>query len=140
MSSSNHSTLRACTPGFCFTDFSEGLDLVDHRALLHELEVLGVHEAIFRWAGAFLVDRQQRVRINGQLSLPISTRDGIPQGTRLVPMVYHHGSNISSGSQSYDTAPTGKCKRFNDFLTAKFKNVFRDSVVTAIGSNKRLID
>ena len=70
-----------------FTDFSKGFTLVDRRALLHELEVLGVHEAIVRWVGAFLVDRQQRVRINGQLSLPISPRGRIPQGTRLAPLL-----------------------------------------------------
>ncbi|PFX20633.1 hypothetical protein AWC38_SpisGene14915 [Stylophora pistillata] len=62
-----------------FTDFSKGFDVVDHRALLHELEVLGVHEAIVRWVGAFLVGRLQRVRINGQLSSTISPRGGIPQ-------------------------------------------------------------
>ena len=55
---------------------------------LHELEVLGVHEAIVRWVGAFLVVRQQRVRINGQLPSPISPRGGIPQGTRLAPLLF----------------------------------------------------
>ena len=71
-----------------FTDFSKGFDLVDHRALLHQLEVLGVHEAIVRWVGAFLVDQQQRVRINSQLSSPISPRGGNPQGTRLAPLLF----------------------------------------------------
>ena len=71
-----------------FTDFSKGFDLVDHRALLHELQVLGVHEAIVRWVGAFLVSRLQRVRINGQLSSAISPRGSIPQGTRLAPLLF----------------------------------------------------
>ncbi|PFX25303.1 hypothetical protein AWC38_SpisGene10087 [Stylophora pistillata] len=61
------------------TDFSKEFDLVDHRALLHELEVLGVHEAIVHWVGAFLVGPLQRVRINGQLSSAISPCGGITQ-------------------------------------------------------------
>ena len=50
--------------------------------------MLGVHEAIVRWVGAFLVSRLQRVRINGQLSSAISPRGSIPQGTRLAPLLF----------------------------------------------------
>ena len=71
-----------------FIDFSKGFDLVDHRALLHELEVLGVHDAIVRWVGAFLVDRQERVRITGQLPSPISPHRGIQHCTRLAPLLF----------------------------------------------------
>ena len=41
----------------------------------------------YRWIKAFLCDRQQRVRIDGILSPPISPRGGIPQGTRLAPLL-----------------------------------------------------
>ena len=71
-----------------FTDFSKGFDLVDHHALLQELEILGVHDCLIRWIKAFLCDRQQRVRIDGILSPPISPRGGIPQGTRLAPLLF----------------------------------------------------
>jgi len=44
-----------------------------------------------------------------------------------VPIVYYHGYNnyLPSGPQSYH-ASTGKCKRFNGFVTVKFQNVCRD--------------
>ena len=42
-----------------------------------------------------------------------------------IGQLYHDGYNLHSGSQSY-YAPTGKCKIFNDFVTVKFQNVFRD--------------
>ena len=71
-----------------FTDFSKGFDLVDHHALLHELEILGVHDCLIQWIKAFPCDRQQRVRIDGILSPPISPRGGIPQGTRLAPLLF----------------------------------------------------
>lgn len=57
-------------------------------ALLHELEVLGVHEAIVCWVGAFLVRRLQCVRINGQLSSAISPHGGIPQDMHLAPLLF----------------------------------------------------
>ena len=60
---------------FC-TDFSKWFDLVDHWALLHELEIVNVHNVISRWIKAFLlliVDRQ-RVKVDDQLSSDISPR------------------------------------------------------------------
>ena len=68
--------------------FSKGFDLVDHGALLHELEILNVHNAISRWIKAFLLDRRQRVKIDDQLSSDISPRGGIPQGTKLAPLLF----------------------------------------------------
>lgn len=71
-----------------FTDFSKGFDLVDHHALLYELEILGVHDCLISWINAFLCDRQQRVIIDGILSSHISPRGGIPLGTRLAPLLF----------------------------------------------------
>ncbi|PFX12374.1 hypothetical protein AWC38_SpisGene23687 [Stylophora pistillata] len=65
-----------------------GSSVQTDRALLHALEVLGVHEAIVRWVVAFLIGRIKRVRINGQLSSAISPRAGIPQGTHLAPLLF----------------------------------------------------
>ena len=47
----------------------------------------GVHDCLIRWIKVFLCDRQQRVRIDGILSPSISPRGGIPQGTRLAPLL-----------------------------------------------------
>ena len=71
-----------------FTDFSKVFDLVDHHALLHEHEILGVHHCLIRWIKAFLCDRQKRVRKDGILSPSISLCGGIPQGTRLAPLLF----------------------------------------------------
>ena len=71
-----------------YTDFSKGFDLVDHGVLLHELEILNVHNAISRWIKAFLVDRRQRVKIDDHFSSDISPRGGIPQGTKVAPLLF----------------------------------------------------
>ena len=91
----NEATITMETIGSSLRDdvfkFSKGFDLVDHHALLHELEILSVHcDCLIRWIKAFLYtcDRQQRVRIDGILSPSISPRGGIPQGTRLAPLLF----------------------------------------------------
>ena len=73
-----------------FTDFSKGFDLVDHNILIQEMELLGVHEATIRWIGSFLTDRSQRVGIAiGQVySQPVTPNGGIPQGTKLAPLLF----------------------------------------------------
>jgi len=71
-----------------FADFSKGFDLVDHNALVNELLLLGVYPCIIRWVGSFLTNRKQRVRIGKSVSQPLSPHGGIPQGTRLAPLLF----------------------------------------------------
>ena len=71
-----------------FADFSKGFDLVDHNVLLEELHVLNVDPSIIRWIGAFLSERSQRVKVGKSLSSPVSLHGGIPQGTKLAPLLF----------------------------------------------------
>ena len=71
-----------------FADFSKGFDLVDHNALVLEMQRLGVHEATIRWISSFLSDRIQRVKIEGVYSDSTTPRGGIPQGTKLAPLLF----------------------------------------------------
>ena len=47
-----------------------------------------MHSAIIRWIGAFLTQRPQRCRIERSLSSPVFPLGGIPQGTKLAPMLF----------------------------------------------------
>ena len=49
---------------------------------------MGVHEATIRWIGSFLTDRSQRVRIGQVYSQPVTPNGGIPQGTKLAPLLF----------------------------------------------------
>ena len=71
-----------------FADFSKGFDLVDHHSLLAELRALDIHPVIIRWICAFLSNRPQRVKIGSSLSPPVHPNGGIPQGTKLAPMLF----------------------------------------------------
>ena len=85
--------MRLSTGGNCFAsilfiDFSKGFDLVDHNILIEELRSLGVHEALVRWVGSFLSGRSQRVSLCNTLSPAVISRGGIPQGTKLAPILF----------------------------------------------------
>ena len=57
-----------CMSGCFFSDFSKGFDLVDHYALLHELDNLDVDPHLMRWIAAFLTNRKHWVRVGTVLS------------------------------------------------------------------------
>jgi len=71
-----------------FADVSKGFDLVDHNVLISELELLGVDICLKNWIGAFLTSRPQCVTINGTVSTLVFPQGGIPQGTRLAPLLF----------------------------------------------------
>ena len=71
-----------------FSDFSKGFDLVDHNALLHELDNLDVDPHWMRWIAAFLANRKQWVRVGTVLSPTIQLNGGIPQGTKLAHILF----------------------------------------------------
>ena len=61
---------------------------MDHSVLVSEDRDIGVHEVLIRWIGAFLTARSQQVKIGSVLSNCIIPRGGIPQGTRLAPLLF----------------------------------------------------
>ena len=71
-----------------FADFSKGFDLVDHNVIMRELDFLGVNKYLSRWVGAFLTNRTQMVSISGMLSTSVRPNGGIPQGTKLAPLLF----------------------------------------------------
>ena len=67
---------------------SKGFDLVDHTVLMLELRSLGVHDAIIGRIADFLSRRSQRVKIGDAISPCVFPNDGIPQGTKLAPILF----------------------------------------------------
>ena len=62
-------------------DFSKAFDLINHHILVDKLITNGIPAHIVRWLAAFLLDRQQQVKIGNIYSRTGSPNGGVPQGT-----------------------------------------------------------
>ena len=71
-----------------FLDLSKAYDRVSISGLLYKLSSLGFTDSTMQWFTSFLTSREQRVRVDGCLSLPQAPKSGIPQGTVLGPILF----------------------------------------------------
>ena len=88
-----HLVLEALDSGSCsarlfFADFRKGFDLIDHTILLSKLHSCNLHPCLVRWIAAFLEGRSQSDRIGSDFSNIRSLNGGIPQGTKLGPVLF----------------------------------------------------
>ena len=66
-----------------FLHLSKAYDRVSIPGLLFKLSNLGFSNTTLQWMSSFLMDREQRVRVNGCLSTSKSPKSGIPQSQGL---------------------------------------------------------
>ena len=69
-------------------DFSKAFDRINHHILVDKLITNGVPAHIVRWLAAFLLDRQQQVKIGNIYSRTGSPNGGVPQGTLSGPKCF----------------------------------------------------
>ncbi len=69
-------------------DYRKAFDLIDHHILMSKLGQFGLPDFIVSWVAAFLHGRQQRVRVGEHLSAWLPVHGGVPQGTRVGPIVF----------------------------------------------------
>ena len=72
----------------CYLDFSKAFDHIDHNVLVKKLIDLGVRRSLIAWLCSFLSDRRQAVKLNSLVSDWELCRAGIPQGTKLGPILF----------------------------------------------------
>ena len=72
----------------CTVDFSKAFDHVNHTTVVEKLIQLEVNPAILPTICSFLTGRTQSVRYHGAISTPLRLTCGVPQGTKLGPILF----------------------------------------------------
>ena len=84
--------LTAKDSGLCsgavFLDLSKAFDTVHHCRMLKKLEATGVEQNSLSWFRSYLGNRSQVVRKGNEYSTPVRCLRGVPQGSKLGPLLF----------------------------------------------------
>ena len=72
----------------CFLDFSKAFDRIGYSILINKLIDLGVRRSLIPWILSFSTNRRQRVLIDKSTSDWLPVTAGVPQGTKLGPILF----------------------------------------------------
>ena len=71
-------------------DLSAAFDTIDHDILLTRLQKrYGVHDSALAWFKSYISDRSQSVVINDKVSSKLPLNFGVPQGSKLGPILFN---------------------------------------------------
>ena len=69
-------------------DMSKAFDSIRHDLMLCKLRKAGVSESACAWFESYLSQREQVVKIQNTLSIPLPVTVGVPQGSIMGPVLF----------------------------------------------------
>lgn len=74
--------------GIVFVDFMRAFETIDRIRLIEILRKLGLRGTVIQWFESYLSGRRQRVRYKNKMSEDINVENGVPQGSKLGPILF----------------------------------------------------
>lgn len=74
--------------GVVYIDFARAFETINREILINKLSNLGIKGKVLKWFQSYLENRKQLVRFNGSLSEKINVNNGVPQGSKLGPLLF----------------------------------------------------
>ena len=107
------------------TDFSKAFDHIDHTTAVSKSLQMGVSHSLVSWISDFLTNRQQCVRYGKDLSKWTTTHAGVPQGSKLGPVIFL--AVINDAWTSHVTNKIHRFKYVDDLTIIETSNVLSHS-------------
>ena len=112
-----------------YLDFAKAFDKVPHLRLINKLESYGFTGDLINWLRNFLVNRQQRVIINGIQSDVELVTSGIPQGSVLGPTLFVIFINdLPDKVKTHVKIFADDTKIFNAIKTSEESSILQDDI------------
>lgn len=71
-----------------FIDLSKAFDTISFKILLHKMKNYGIQDTELNWFSNYIKNRKHQTKLINNISEPLTTETGVPQGSILGPLLF----------------------------------------------------